>query len=185
MLFQVDTLVNILNRPIFLIGFMGSGKTTLGKKLSKVCNLPFIDLDQLIVEQSKLNISDYFSLHGEDSFRKLETDILKSIPLYEGAIVSTGGGSPCFNNNLQWMNEKGITIYLKLPPKALLKRLSGKERESRPLLRGKNEEEILDFITEKLNEREKFYNDARIIIDAHNLNPENVLKLIITKLQSN
>jgi shikimate kinase len=181
---QSDTLEQSLNFPIFLIGFMGSGKTTVGKKLSKASNLPFTDLDQLIVEQSGMDISDYFSKYGEDSFRKLETDILQSIPHNHGKIVSTGGGTPCFNNNLQWMNERGITIYLQLPPKALLKRLSGKEVKSRPLLQGKSEEEILAFITSKLEERESFYKGAKLIIDAHNTNPTQVLNLITTKLRS-
>lgn len=173
-----------LDRPIFLIGFMGSGKTTVGKKLSKASNLPFIDLDQLIVEQSGMDISDYFSMHGEDSFREFETNTLKSIPFDQGMIISTGGGTPCFNNNLQWMNERGITVYLQLPPRALLKRLSGKEIQSRPLLQGKSENEILDFITKKLEEREGFYKGAKLTIDALNTNPKQVLDLIITKLQS-
>src|SRR5690554_3749329 len=173
-----------LNRPVFLIGFMGSGKTTVGKKLSKASKMLFIDLDHRIVEKSGMEISDYFSLHGEDSFRDFETNVLKTIPFDQGMIVSTGGGSPCFNDNMKWMNEKGITVYLKLSPKALLKRLSGKEINSRPLLQGKNEDEILDFIIKKLEEREYFYNDAQLIIDAHNIKPKHVLDLIITKLQS-
>lgn len=173
-----------LDRPIFLIGFMGSGKTTVGKKLSKAGGLPFIDLDQLIVEQSGMDISDYFSLHGESSFREIETKALKSISLDQAMIVSTGGGTPCFNDNIQWMNERGITVYLQLPPRALLKRLSGKEVQSRPLLHGKSEDEILDFITKKLEEREAFYKCAKLIIDAQKTNPAQILDSIITKLQS-
>lgn len=173
-----------LNRPVFLIGFMGSGKTTVGKKLSKASKLKFIDLDKQIVEKSGMKISDYFSLHGEDSFRTLETNILKSIPLDQGIIVSTGGGSPCFNDNMGWMNEKGMTVYLELSPKALLKRLSGKEIQNRPLLQGKSEDEILDFIIMKLAEREGFYKEAQLTIDAHSISPKQVLDLIITKLQS-
>lgn len=173
-----------LNRPVFLVGFMGSGKTTVGKKLSKASKLKFIDLDQQIVEKSGMEISDYFSLHGEGSFRDLETNTLKSIPFDQGMIVSTGGGSPCFNDNMKWMNERGITVYLKLPPKALLKRLSGKEIKNRPLLQDKSEDEILDFIIKKLEEREGFYKDAQLIIDAHSISPKQVLDLIIIKLQS-
>ncbi len=184
-MFHIDhTSKQNLNCPIFLIGFMGSGKTTVGKKLSKASNLPFIDLDHLIVERSGMDIPDYFSLHGEDSFRQFETNTLKTIPFNQGMIVSTGGGTPCFNENLQWMNERGITIYLQLPPKALLKRLSGKEIQNRPLLQGKSEDEILDFITKKLEERAGFYKKAKLTIDAHNTNPTQVLNLIITELQS-
>lgn len=184
-MFNIDnTSKQDLKRPIFLIGFMGSGKTTIGKKLSKASNLPLIDLDQLIVERSGMNISDYFSTHGEDSFRELETSTLKSISFHQGMVVSTGGGTPCFNDNMLWMNEVGITVYLQLPPRALLKRLSGKEIQSRPLLQGKSEDKILDFITKKLEERESFYKKAELTINAHNTNPSQLLDLIITKLQS-
>src|SRR5690606_18807880 len=100
----------------------------------------------------------------------------------EATIISTGGGTPCFNDNIEWMNENGTTVYLKLPPRALLKRLSGKEGTSRPLLKGKNEEQILDFIIMKLSEREKFYEQANLIIDVQNMNPKLVLDLLITKL---
>lgn len=173
-----------INRPVFLIGFMGCGKTTMGKKIARKIDLPFIDMDQQIVEQTGMSIANYFSLHGEDKFRELESQILRSIPQNKGAIISTGGGTPCFNDNMQWMNEMGISVYLKLPAKALLKRLSGKEGVSRPLLQGKSEEELLDFIINKLNEREVFYQKAHLVIETLNANPPAVLDLILTKLQS-
>jgi|SRR5690606_20193017 len=173
-----------ISHPIFLIGFMGCGKTTMGKKIAKKGVIPFVDLDQKIVEQAGMSVSDYFALNGEDAFRELETHMLRAIPTTEATIISTGGGTPCFNDNIEWMNENGTTVYLKLPPRALLKRLSGKEGTSRPLLKGKSEDEILDFITIKLNEREKFYEQAKLIVDVHNMNPSLVLDLIFTKLQS-
>lgn len=173
-----------ITQPVFFIGFMGCGKTTMGKKIAKKSGLPFIDLDQQIVEHTGMAISDYFALHGENAFRGLETQMLKSIPDNQGNIISTGGGAACFNENMQWMNEIGITVYLKLPPNALLKRLSGKEGSSRPLLQNKSDDEMLDFITTKLDEREKFYSKAKLIIDGHNMNPTQVLDLILTKLRS-
>jgi len=172
------------SHPIFLIGFMGCGKTTLGKKIARKSGIPFIDLDQKIVEQTGMSIADYFALNGEDSFRETETNSLRSISKNQATIISTGGGTPCFNDNMQWMNETGTTVYLKLPPRALSKRLSGKEGSTRPLLQGKSEEEILDFIIMKLGEREKFYAQASLIIDIQNMKPNSVLDLLFTKLQS-
>jgi len=170
--------------PIFLIGFMGCGKTTMGRKIANKSGIPFIDLDHQIVEASGMSISNYFEIHGEEGFRNLESQLLKSIPVDHAGIISTGGGVPCFHNNMDWMNENGMTIYLKLAPKALLKRLSGKEGAGRPLLQGKNTEEMLDFITLKLEEREVFYNKAKLILDVHEINPTLVLDLLSIKLQS-
>src|SRR5690606_8666855 len=124
-----------LHAPLFFIGFMGCGKTTIGKKISRKSGIPFIDLDEQIVDKSGISIADYFALHGETQFRQLESDVLRAIPANQAKIVSTGGGAPCFNNNMEWMNENGITIYLKLSPAVLLKRLAGKEAISRPLLK--------------------------------------------------
>lgn len=172
-----------ITHPIFLIGFMGCGKTTMGKKIARKSNTPFVDLDQMIVDQEGMSISDYFAMHGEEAFRETETQVLRSIS-QSPSIISTGGGTPCFNNNMQWMKENGTSVYLKLPPRALLKRLSGKEGSTRPLLQNKTEEEILDFITMKLDERKEFYEQADLIVDIQNMNPNLVLDLILTKLQS-
>lgn len=167
-----------INSPIFLIGFMGSGKTTMGKKISKSNDIPFIDLDRQFVEHSQMSIADFFDRHGEVKFRELESSLLKTIVLDKGLIVSTGGGTPCFHDNMEWMNRAGITVYLKLPPKALLKRLSGKEGVQRPLLKGKSDEELLEFISETLARREEYYDKAKLIIDAHKLNANEVMELI-------
>jgi len=173
-----------ISHPIFLIGFMGCGKTTMGKRIARKAGIPFVDLDQKIVEETGMSITDFFAINGENVFRQTETQMLRTISNTEANVISTGGGTPCFNDNIEWMNENGTTVYLKLPPRALLKRLSGKEGTSRPLLKGKNEEQILDFIIMKLSEREKFYEQANLIIDVQNMNPKLVLDLLITKLQS-
>src|ERR1700759_1262658 len=104
---------------IFLIGFMGSGKTTLGRKLANHWGCEFIDLDHKLEQQVELSIAEYFSFFGEDSFRRLEAEVLRKTPYPKNAVVSTGGGLPCFFDNMDWMNAHGKTVYIKLEPKTL------------------------------------------------------------------
>ena len=133
-------------KPIFLIGYMGSGKTTLAKKLASKLELPFIDTDDEIVKEVGMSITEYFQLHGEEKFRALEREHLQKIA-QQKAIVSTGGGSPCFFDNMQWMNENGVSVYLQMSPKALFDRLSQSKLHKRPILIGKTEEELFNFIS--------------------------------------
>ena len=164
-------------KPIFLIGYMGSGKTTLAKKLASKLELPFIDTDDEIVKQIGMSITEYFQLHGEEKFRELERkQLLKTAQ--QNAIVSTGGGSPCFFDNMQWMNENGISVYLQMSPKSLFDRLSQSKPNKRPILIGKTEEELFNFITEKLTEREPFYQQAHLIIDHINTPIDDLIILL-------
>ncbi len=164
---------------IFLIGFMGCGKSTLGKKVATKTGYSFIDLDDLIVQEINMSISEYFGAFGEQAFRKIERDQLHKLSCLKNTIIATGGGAPCYMDNMDWMNEHGKTVYMKLPPKALLSRLSQKEVESRPLLKGKTTEELLEFIQSKLEEREPFYNRAKIIFDALQSNTKDLIKQIV------
>ncbi|MGJ1323734.1 shikimate kinase [Sphingobacterium faecium] len=164
-------------KPIFLIGYMGSGKTTLAKKLANKLELPFIDTDDEIVKEVGMSITEYFQLHGEEKFRALEREHLQKIAQQE-AIVSTGGGSPCFFDNMQWMNENGISVYLQMTPKALFDRLSQSKPNKRPILIGKTDEELFNFISEKLVEREPFYKQAHLIIDQINTPVEDLVVLL-------
>lgn len=164
-------------KPIFLIGYMGSGKTTLAKKLASKLELPFIDTDDEIVKEIGMSITEYFQLHGEEKFRELEREqLLKTAQ--QNAIVSTGGGSPCFFDNMQWMNENGISVYLQMSPKSLFDRLSQSKPNKRPILIGKTEEELFNFITEKLTEREPFYQQAHLIIDHINTPIDDLIILL-------
>lgn len=156
-----------MNKPIFLIGFMGSGKTTLGKKLANHLHLKFVDLDLLIVQRIGMSIPAYFEQYGEQKFRELESQLLKEQG-GQSAVISTGGGSPCFFDNMQWILQNGITLYLHLPPKALHSRLQQSNIATRPALKGLRDEALLQFIEEKLNEREPFYKQAHIHIDQLN-----------------
>lgn len=164
---------------IFLIGFMGCGKSTLGKKVATKTGYLFIDLDDVIVQEINMSIREYFEAFGESAFREIERQQLHKLSALKNAIIATGGGTPCYLDNMDWMNHHGKTVYLKLPPRALLSRLSQKEVESRPLLKGKNQEELLEFITSKLEERAPFYDKAKIIFDALQSNTKDLIKQIV------
>ena len=164
---------------IFLVGFMGCGKSTLGKKAAAKTGYLFIDLDDVIVQKIKMSISEYFDAFGESAFREIEREELHKLSGLQNAIIATGGGAPCHLDNMKWMNQHGKTVYLKLSPKALLSRLSQKEIESRPLLKGKTNEELLAFINTKLEERTPFYDQAKIIFDALQSNTKELIKQIV------
>ncbi|MEO8887213.1 MAG: shikimate kinase [Mucilaginibacter sp.] len=162
---------------IFLIGFMGCGKTTWSKKLAAHLGYDFIDLDHVLQDKVGMTIAEYFAAHGEEAFRKLESSILKDTEYPENTVISTGGGLPCFFNNLQWMNANGKTLYIKLSPKTLAERLENAKTE-RPVLRGKHGDELVAFITEKLAEREGFYMQAAHIINGIDLSVEKIEKAL-------
>ncbi len=162
---------------IFLIGFMGSGKTTLGRKLAARMNYEFIDLDHKLEQQVELSIAEYFTLFGEDSFRKLESEVLRKTIYPENAIISTGGGLPCFFDNMDWMKANGKVVYLNLSPKTLADRLEA-GKEERPLLQDKHGEALVVFIEQKLGEREKFYSQANIIADGLSLTAERLEQIL-------
>ncbi len=165
---------------IFLVGFMGSGKTTLGRKLAARMGYEFIDLDHRLEQQAELSIAEYFSLFGEDAFRKNESEVLKTTAYPENAIVSTGGGLPCYFDNMDWMNATGKTVYIRLSPKTLADRLeSGKEE--RPLLQEKHGDELVAFIESKLAEREGFYAKANIITDGLSLSAEKMEQILAAR----
>ncbi|NGM62293.1 shikimate kinase [Sphingobacterium sp. SGG-5] len=150
-----------MTTPIFLIGFMGSGKTTWGKKIANKLGIPFVDLDQEIVAHIGMSIPEYFTAFGEEKFRQLESDFLKRQQGKE-AVISTGGGTPCYYDNMQWMKENGLSLYLYHTPQSLWARLSASDLKKRPVLQGFSGDELLDFITTKLQERAPFYEQADI-----------------------
>lgn len=168
-----------MNKPIFLVGFMGSGKTTWGKKIAAALNLPFIDLDQQIVNHIGMSIPEYFDLHGEEHFRKLENDFLKK-QYGKSGIISTGGGAPCYYDNMEWIVNNGIALYLYHTPKSLWSRLSQSDVNKRPVLKGLSGEELLSFIETKLNERAPYYEQAHIKIDQIHTTLEEIVDLIKT-----
>jgi len=155
-------------QKFFLIGYMGSGKTTVGKQLAKKLNLQFIDMDMFIENRYHKSISAIFEEKGEDCFREIERKALHEIIDFENIVISTGGGLPCFFDNMDVMNQVGTTIYLKVSVEELANRLrTGKQQ--RPLIKDKNPEEMKDFITVNLAKREEFYNQATYIFETDDL----------------
>lgn len=151
-------------KPIFLIGFMGSGKTTLGKQLADKLKCPFVDSDREIEKAYSTTISQLFAEKGEMYFRELEKNFIDEVKSDFLQVVSVGGGLPCFNKLMDVLLQKGIVMYLRTTEQTLFKRLLNDLKE-RPLIEGMGEKELRSFIEVKLNEREKTYNQAHLIFD--------------------
>ena len=162
---------------IFLIGFMGCGKSTSGKLLAKHLNFDFIDLDKIFEIQEKISIPEYFEKFGEDKFRKIEQSILHSVKLKKDIVVATGGGTPCFFDNMEFMRKNGITVYLQLTPSLLCKRLIN-SHNIRPKILGKNSEELKEWVEKLIEERTPYYKKAHIIIDARTLSVSMLAKVL-------
>lgn len=169
-----------VNSPLFLIGFMGSGKTYWGNIWARQAGLDLYDLDEVIEKKEGKTIAAIFEKDGEDHFRKIETIALKEFAEKQNCIIACGGGTACFHDNMQWMNENGTTIYLSATPSYILSRVK-EEKDKRPLINKHNEAELLFFIEQKLKEREPFYKQAKIILSVSELN-ENSLSTLNTKL---
>jgi len=156
---------------------MGSGKSTLGAKMAGKIDYSFVDMDHLIEETAGMTVPGIFNELGEEVFRKWEHDILLELCTREKVVISTGGGAPCHKNMMQIMNDHGATVYIKLSPEALKNRLQH-SRTERPLIRGKSEEELLDFIKSKLAEREYYYSMANHIVEGINLQSEELISVL-------
>ena len=156
---------------IYLIGYMCSGKTTLGNLLKEIADVTFTDLDQYIEEREGQTINEIFAQKGEDEFRNMERKALKDVTETIGGVIATGGGTPCFFDNMEYMKESGNVVYLNCSRVELFERLKI-YKATRPLLKNKNDEEIKEFIENSLPKREPFYNNASIIIDADPLSTE-------------
>ncbi|MBA3900438.1 MAG: shikimate kinase [Bacteroidetes bacterium] len=156
---------------IYFIGFMGCGKSSVGKKIANKLGYTFIDLDDFIEKKAGLTIPDIFSREGEDYFRKLETYSLKEIASLDKVVVSTGGGTPCFNSNMDLINSSGMSIYLKMSAETLYSRLRESKTE-RPLLSAFTEFELKQYVVDKLLEREFYYSQAHFKVKAKGLKTE-------------
>ncbi len=162
---------------IFLVGFMGSGKTFIGKQLASRLNYRFIDIDHEIKEKFKLSVAEIFEKYGEEKFRHSENELIVNLNKDENIVVSTGGGLPCFFNNMELMNRFGMTIYLKTTIKTLVNRLKGSQN-SRPMIQGLTNEELPGYVNDKLREREPFYLKSKIIIDSDALIVEDLINIL-------
>ena len=147
---------------VFLIGMMGVGKTLYSGKWAKVINATAYDLDDMIIEQERMSITEIFAQKGEDYFRKKEAELLRSFADKDNFILATGGGVPCFYDNMQWMNENGITIWLNELPDILYGRLKH-AKAHRPLLKDLDDEALRAYLDKKMTEREPYYSQAKYI----------------------
>ena len=161
---------------------MGSGKSTAGKRLALQLGFPFIDLDKKIEEIYGMTIPEIFTLHGEDYFRKIESETLRNLLTSQGTVISAGGGTPCFDDNMEFMIRTGVTVYLRLTPGQLKSRIEG-STDQRPLIKDLKGDNLLKYIEEKLSFRESWYNRAEIITDGFNLDVNFLQNLIKSKLK--
>lgn len=163
---------------IFLIGFMGSGKTTFGKQLSAVLGLPFVDLDERIETATGMSISEIFKRKGEESFRKIEAVRLREvIAAEENLILACGGGTPCYFDNITFINSSGISIWLNTPKEVMAERLLN-ESALRPLINGLSEQKLKEFIDDRLEQRLAFYNQASVVVDLSSITIEELVHKI-------
>lgn len=162
---------------IFLIGYMGSGKSHLGWQLSNFLGVQFVDMDNYIEERNCKTIPQIFAEEGEAEFRKKERKALEELSEFTNIVIATGGGAPCFFDNIDLMNEAGKTIFLNINPKILADRLM-KSKTERPLIKGKSRKELVAFIDETLKKRNEFYKQAKFQITEPDISLDELKELI-------
>ncbi len=162
---------------VYLIGYMGSGKSTLGKRLSKHLNVQFVDMDNYIEERNCKTIPQIFDEEGETEFRKKERKALEELSEFTDIVIATGGGAPCFFDNIDLMNNSGKTIFLNIDPEILAERLIHSKTE-RPLIKGKSKEDLVAFIDTSLKKRNEFYLQAKFQITQPDMDLEELEKMI-------
>ena len=160
---------------IFLTGFPGSGKTFLGREVAALMKYPFYDTDKTIEEEEGKSITALFDEKGEEYFREVEARRLRDFGKIKKAVIATGGGLPCFHDNMEWMNEHGLTVYLQASDAFLFHRLIH-DKKSRPLIRSLSDVELMEYITGTLFQRKAYYGKARIIVNAENMTPVKLLR---------
>ena len=167
---------------IILVGYMGSGKTTVGKALAKEIGLPFYDLDWYIESRMRKKVSQIFAERGEEGFRVIERNMLHEVAEFEDVVISCGGGTPCFFDNMDYLNQQAQVVFLRCEPEVLKEHLlMGKG--DRPLLKGKSAEELIGFIRQQLEYREPYYLKAKYTLDVSLMDNYDKIKITIEKLK--
>ena len=167
---------------IILIGYMGAGKTTIGRALAKELGVSFYDLDWYIESRRHKTVAQLFAEEGEEAFRQIEHNMLHEVAEFEDVVISCGGGTPCFFDNMDYMNAQGQVVYLKAETQVLIDHLH-MARTERPLLKGKSPEELEQFIKEQVRIRETYYNKARYIFDVSLMDNYDKIQSTITQLR--
>lgn len=157
--------------PIFLIGYMGCGKSTLGRLAASISGKSFIDLDAYIEQRFHSTVKEIFATSGEEGFRKVERAMLREVGTFEDVIVACGGGTPCFNDNMEWMNDHGTTVFLDTSVDKLFTRLK-RGRHKRPLIADKTDDELRQFIVDALAARMPHYSKAKAVFKSDLLDSE-------------
>lgn len=166
---------------LYLIGLLGSGKSVLGKELSQVLKLPFIDLDDELEAQAGMKVSEIFSARGEEHFRTIEAAALRKQSASNEFVMATGGGTPCFHDNITFINQTGISIFLNTPVSEIAKRLKGAQRKLRPLLADVSDDQLQPTLDSMLQKRLEFYKQAHITVNGATVTAKEILKLVQTK----
>ncbi len=162
---------------VFILGYMASGKTTIGRKLAKELRLDFIDLDEFIESRENKSISEIFTEGGEALFRGVEMKYLREvIALEPDALISTGGGTPCFYDNIKDMNDAGLTVFFEMDAKSVTFRLMNSKGD-RPIVNNVSEGELLEFVEQQMEERKYYYSEAQMTVNALGFNPSKIKDL--------
>ena len=165
---------------LFLIGYMGCGKSSLGRKIAKRGGMRFVDMDSVIEEREGASVSDIFHYQGETYFREKERELIEELAVaQDDVVISTGGGVPTWQDNMARMNEIGECVYLRRTAEQIASRLSPHGRQKRPKLRGLNDEELVAFMTANMAEREPFYAQANHCVDCVSLSDEELIEKIL------
>lgn len=151
------------------MGYMGSGKSTLGKKIASAMDFKFVDMDKEIEKFAKLTISEIFNQMGEPYFRSIETQVLIQLSTSQKTVVALGGGTPCSEENIKLIKSSGSSVYIQIPPKGLLNRLEN-SKTLRPKIKGLKRNDLLEFIEKELKIREPYYNQANMIVNGLTIN---------------
>lgn len=167
---------------IILIGYMGAGKTTVGKQLAEELGLMFYDLDWYITSRMRRTVAQIFEESGEEGFRKIEHNMLHEVAEFEDIVLSCGGGTPCFFDNMDYLNQQGETIYLKAAPEVLYAHLK-MGKSVRPLLLNKTPDEVKTFVAEQLAVREPYYSKAKHVLDVNVLDTYDKIKTSVKNIK--
>ena len=165
---------------IYIVGYMGAGKTTAARRLAQRMGWEVVDTDALFEEKYKISVNDFFNKYDEPLYRKLESEVLKSTESLENVVISTGGGTACYFDNMEWMNQHGLTVFLRISQKAVVDRLLHAKRK-RPLAEGKSEAELTEFVQQHYTSRLPYYEQAQITVKAEDLDLEGLVRLIEEK----
>ncbi|MBQ8656835.1 MAG: shikimate kinase [Prevotella sp.] len=169
-------------RRIILIGYMGSGKTTVGRALAKELGMQFYDLDWYIESRRRKTVPQLFAEKGEQGFREIERFMLHEVAEFEDVVISCGGGTPCFFDNMDYLNQQGDVVWLKATPEVLYKHLLMGKTE-RPLLKGKTPDELITFIRQQLEQRELFYGKAQHVVDVSLMDTYGKIHITVDKIK--